>query len=69
MATTRLSPLDASFLAVESPTAHMHVGWACAFRPPEGRAQPSFDELFEHVAADSRADGAFASAWLVCRSA
>jgi diacylglycerol O-acyltransferase / wax synthase len=49
VATTRLSPLDASFLAVESPTAHMHVGWACAFRPPEG-ARPSFDDLFDHIA-------------------
>jgi WS/DGAT/MGAT family acyltransferase len=29
----------------------MHVGWACAFRPPEGRGEPSFDELFDHVAA------------------
>ena len=25
---SRLSALDASFLAVETPTAHMHVGWA-----------------------------------------
>ena len=30
----RLSPLDDSFLAVESPTAHMHVGWAAVFEPP-----------------------------------
>jgi WS/DGAT/MGAT family acyltransferase len=49
MSTTRLSPLDASFLAVESPTAHMHVGWATTFRPPEGRPRPTFDELFEHI--------------------
>ena len=49
MATTRLSPLDASFLAVESPTAHMHVGWAATFRPPEGRPRPSFDDLFDHI--------------------
>jgi diacylglycerol O-acyltransferase len=48
MATTRLSPLDASFLAVESPTAHMHVGWAACFRPPEGR-RPRFEDLFEHI--------------------
>ena len=40
MSTTRLSPLDASFLAVESPTAHMHVGWAATFSPPEGRPRP-----------------------------
>ena len=49
MSTTRLSPLDASFLAVESPTAHMHVGWAATFSPPEGRPRPTFEELFEHV--------------------
>jgi diacylglycerol O-acyltransferase / wax synthase len=48
MPATRLSPLDASFLAVESPTAHMHVGWACVFRPPDG-PRPSFDDLFEHL--------------------
>ena len=49
MSTTRLSPLDASFLAVESPTAHMHVGWAATFSPPDGRPRPTFEELFEHV--------------------
>ena len=36
MTVTRLSPLDASFLAVETPTAHMHVGWAAIFEPPAG---------------------------------
>ena len=46
---TRLSALDASFLAVESPTAHMHVGWAATFSPPEGRPRPTFEELFEHI--------------------
>jgi diacylglycerol O-acyltransferase / wax synthase len=46
---SRLSPLDASFLAVETPTAHMHVGWAAAFEPPEGR-RPGIAELREHVA-------------------
>ena len=49
MSATRLSPLDASFLAVESPTAHMHVGWAATFSPPADRPRPDFDELFEHV--------------------
>src|SRR3954447_24202090 len=49
MSTTRLSPLDASFLAVESPTAHMHVGWATVYRPPEGRPRPKFEELYEHI--------------------
>jgi diacylglycerol O-acyltransferase len=47
----RLSPLDASFLAVESPTAHMHVGWTATFAPPEGRPRPSFAELRDHIGA------------------
>ena len=50
-AATRLSPLDDSFLAVESPTAHMHVGWASYFEPPDGRPRPSFEELRRHVGA------------------
>jgi diacylglycerol O-acyltransferase / wax synthase len=51
MSLDRLSPLDASFLAVESPTAHMHVGWAAAFEPPEPgvRRRPRFTELRRHV--------------------
>src|SRR5215212_8748692 len=44
----RLSALDASFLAVEGPSAHMHVGWAATFEPPADR--PDFDTLFEHIA-------------------
>ena len=40
MPTTRLSALDASFLAVESPSAHMHVGWAATFAPPRRRPAP-----------------------------
>jgi WS/DGAT/MGAT family acyltransferase len=50
MPVDRLSALDASFLAAESPTAHMHVGWAAVFDPPAGGARPSFDALREHVA-------------------
>ena len=50
MTVTRLSPLDASFLAVETPTAHMHVGWAAIFEPPADAARPSFVELREHIA-------------------
>src|SRR5213080_3466188 len=46
----RLSPLDASFLSVESPTAHMHVGWAAVFEPPAGE-RPNFEELRDHIAA------------------
>jgi diacylglycerol O-acyltransferase / wax synthase len=50
MRLSRLSPLDASFLAVETPTAHMHVGWASIFDPPAGESPPSFAELREHIA-------------------
>jgi diacylglycerol O-acyltransferase len=46
---TRLSALDTSFLEVETPTAHMHVGWAAVFDPPEARERPSFDELLAHI--------------------
>jgi diacylglycerol O-acyltransferase / wax synthase len=45
----RLSALDASFLAVESPTAHMHVGWAAVFDPPKDGTRPSFEALREHI--------------------
>src|SRR2546429_283610 len=49
MGSPRLTSLDASFLEVESPTAHMHVGWAAAFaRPAEGRP-PRFPEIRDHV--------------------
>jgi diacylglycerol O-acyltransferase / wax synthase len=46
----RLSPLDSSFLRVESPTAHMHVGWVALFSPPEEGPRPTFKELRDHVA-------------------
>src|SRR3954467_1000226 len=48
MSSTRLTSLDASFLEVESPTAHMHVGWAAIFAPPEDRRRPPFTELRDH---------------------
>jgi diacylglycerol O-acyltransferase len=49
MSCARLSALDASFLAVESPSAHMHVGWVATFSPDgEGRL-PSFPELRNHI--------------------
>ena len=58
MTVTRLSPLDASFLAVETPTAHMHVGWAAVFEPPADGVRPSFEELREHIAAPAAAGAA-----------
>jgi diacylglycerol O-acyltransferase len=51
MPSTRLTSLDASFLEVESPTAHMHVGWAAIFAPPADRRRPAFTELRDHVEA------------------
>ena len=50
MATNRLSPLDDSFLAVESPSAHMHVGWAAVFDPPTEGRRPTFHDLQRHIA-------------------
>src|SRR5262245_26824296 len=46
---SRLTPLDDSFLTVESPSAHMHVGWAAAFSPPRRGAAPRFAELRDHI--------------------
>jgi len=50
MPSERLSALDASFLAVEGPTAHMHVGWAATFAPRANAHRPSFETLFRHIA-------------------
>lgn len=41
----RLTPLDASFLRVETPAAHMHIGWSSLFEPPEGRPRPTLEAL------------------------
>ena len=54
MSHTRLSALDASFLAVETPTAHMHVGWAAVFDPPDEGQRPTFGELRDHIGARLR---------------
>ena len=50
MTAERLSALDASFLAVETPAAPMHIGWVAAFDPPQDGARPTFAELAEHIA-------------------
>jgi diacylglycerol O-acyltransferase len=49
MSSPRLSALDASFLAVETPTAHMHVGWVGLFSPDADGRLPSFKELRDHI--------------------
>jgi WS/DGAT/MGAT family acyltransferase len=50
MSPSRLSALDAAFLAIESTDAPMHVGWAALFAPPPDRPAPSFEAIREHVA-------------------
>jgi WS/DGAT/MGAT family acyltransferase len=47
----RLSALDASFLAVETDSAPMHVGWVARFDPPDDGPAPRYAELFQHIAA------------------
>jgi len=49
MTCARLSGLDASFLAVETPAAHMHVGWVALFSPPASWQLPGFYELRDHI--------------------
>lgn len=49
MTSLRLSALDASFLAVETPTAHMHTGWVAMFSPDADGRLPSFTELRDHI--------------------
>ena len=50
MSRSRLSALDASFLAVESSNAHMHVGWVAIFDPPPDRPPPTFADCRDHIA-------------------
>jgi diacylglycerol O-acyltransferase len=45
----RLRPLDGSFLRVETPNAHMHVGWSAVFEPHSGRPRPDAVALRESV--------------------
>jgi diacylglycerol O-acyltransferase len=49
MSRARLSALDASFLAVETPTAHMHAGWVAVFSVPAREPLPSFEQLRGHI--------------------
>jgi diacylglycerol O-acyltransferase len=46
----RLSPLDGSFLRVESPQSHMHVGFSAVFAAPSGRPRPTVEALRERAA-------------------
>lgn len=47
---TRLSSLDASFLRVETPTAHMHVGWLAHLDLPPGADRFDTTGLTERIA-------------------
>jgi diacylglycerol O-acyltransferase / wax synthase len=46
----RLSSLDGSFLRLESPRAHMHVGWSAVLSVPDNRERPALGALRERVA-------------------
>jgi WS/DGAT/MGAT family acyltransferase len=49
MTAIRLSAFDASFLAVETPTAHMHVGWVARLSAPPGEQVPEFAAVRAHI--------------------
>lgn len=46
----RLTALDASFLRVETPTAHMHVGWLAPLELPPGAGRLDAVALIEQIA-------------------
>jgi diacylglycerol O-acyltransferase / wax synthase len=46
----RLSSLDSSFLRVETPSAHMHVGWVSTLELPSGVYQLDAAALIEQIA-------------------
>jgi len=50
VAPDRLTPLDASFLRIETPRAHMHVGWRGSFRPDPTRPPVTVAAVRELVA-------------------
>jgi WS/DGAT/MGAT family acyltransferase len=51
---SRLSPIDASFLSLESPRAHMNVGWSGLGPLPAGAERPTVDALRARVEARLR---------------
>ena len=50
MATERLSPLDMSFLEVETPSAHMHVAFKGRFEPLSSRPEITLERVRAQVA-------------------
>lgn len=59
----RLSALDGSFLRVETPSAHMHVGWLATLELPEGTEELDPDGLAERIAARLHLVPVSASVW------
>jgi len=49
MTRARLSALDAAFLALESPWAPMHVGWAARFSARPDGTRPGFAAVRDHI--------------------
>ncbi|MGH2863693.1 MAG: wax ester/triacylglycerol synthase family O-acyltransferase [Solirubrobacteraceae bacterium] len=49
MSADRLSALDASFLSVETPTAHMHVGFVASFAAGADGRLPTFQQIRDHI--------------------
>jgi diacylglycerol O-acyltransferase / wax synthase len=47
----RLSPIDGSFLRLETPNAHMHVAWSATFAVPAEAPRPTLGRLRRSVAA------------------
>ena len=49
--TARLSPLDGSFLRLDTPQSPMHVGWSAVFAAPQDdRPRPTIEALRERAA-------------------
>ena len=46
----RLSPVDALFLQLESPSAHMHVGWSAICSAPDAGPRPTIEAMRDRVA-------------------
>jgi len=59
MESTRLSALDASFLRIESPTCHMHVGWRGIFEVSPSRERPTVAALRASIGGRLRYAGCF----------
>jgi diacylglycerol O-acyltransferase len=50
----RLTPLDGSFLRVETSNAHMHVAWCGLFTPPQESPRPTLERVADGIEARLR---------------